>query len=122
MMQYVAGITPTSPAYATYQVRPQLGHLKRVRTVTSTLKGPIEVAIQRESGGFQLKLVSPAHTRATVCIPLAGNNLTAIRVGGQPLWLNGKSNGSIPGIEPLGEADGYVRFTVAPGTWEFEAR
>ena len=122
MMQYVAGVTPTTPAYATYQVRPQLGHLKRVRTVTSTLKGPIEVAIERDNGRFQLKLVSPSNTQATVCIPLATYKLTAIRVGGQPLWLNGKSNGQIPGITSIGEADGYVRFTVESGTWEFEAR
>jgi hypothetical protein len=122
MMQYVAGVTPTTPAYATYQVRPQLGHLKRVRTVTSSLKGPIEVAIERDDGRFQMKLVSPANTQATVCIPLAIYNLTAIRANGKPLWLNGKTNGQIPGIAPAGEADGYVRFTVEPGTWMFEAR
>ncbi len=40
----------------------------------------------------------------------------------QPLWLNGKSNGQIPGITPLGEADGYARFTIDPGTWMLEAR
>jgi hypothetical protein len=122
MMQYVAGVTPTTPAYATYQVRPQLGHLKRVRTVTSTLKGPIEVAIQRDNGRFQLKLVSPANTQATVCIPLVTYKLTAIRANGQPLWLNGKSNGQISGITPIGEVDGYVRFSVDPGVWAFEAR
>jgi alpha-L-rhamnosidase len=121
MMQYVAGVTPTTPAYATYQVRPQLGHLKRVRTVTPTLKGPVEVAIQREICSFQLKLISPANTQATVCIPLASYGLTAIRVGGKPLWLKGKTNGEIPGITPAGEADGYICFTVAPGIWTFEA-
>ena len=59
---------------------------------------------------------------ATVYLPLKEFGHTAIRVNEQPLWLNGKSNGEIPGITPAGEADGWTRFTVAPGTWIFESR
>jgi len=82
----------------------------------------IELDIIRNDDGIKLDLTFPACTQATVCIPLATYGLTAIRVGGQPLWLNGASNGVIPGITPLGEADGYVRFNVIPGTWSLEAR
>jgi hypothetical protein len=48
--------------------------------------------------------------------------ITTIRVGSQPLWLKGTFKGRVPGIPPLGEGDGDVRFSVDPGSWAFEAR
>jgi hypothetical protein len=122
MSQYVAGVAPTSPGCTTYQVKPQLADLTNVQAGFDSIHGRIEVAIRRTAGSFHLKLVSPEKTTATVCIPLAKFGLRAVRAGGQPLWLNGKANGKIQGITPIGEADGHARFTVAPGTWEFEAR
>ena len=122
LAQYVVGVSPTSPGFKTYQVKPQLGGLKRISTGFDSVSGRIEIAIVRNDESFHLKLNSPEKTTATVCIPLKTYGLTAIRVGGKPLWLNGKANGEIPGITPTGEIDGHACFTVAPGTWEFEAR
>lgn len=120
--QRVIGVSPTSAAFATYQVKPQLAGIKRIRTGFDTVKGRVEVGILRDERSFRLKLESPKDSAATVCIPLAEFGLKAVRVGGRPLWLNGKANGRVPGIEPLGDSDGYVRFRVAPGSWDFEAR
>jgi hypothetical protein len=122
MNEYVAGVLPTSPAFATYEVKPRLGPLKRVQAVSHTLKGLVRVELQRAADSFRLRLDSPPETVATVCIPLGSLRHTAIRVNDRPLWLKGKPQGEVPGITPLGEADGWARFTVAPGTWSFESR
>ena len=122
LYQYVAGVSPTAPGFSSYQVKPQLGGLKNIHVAFDTIHGRIDTHIRREEKSFHLTLTSPQKTSATVCIPLAAHGLRAIRVGGQPLWLNEKANGQIPGITPLGERDGYTCFSVAPGTWEFEAR
>ncbi len=122
MHEYAAGIKPSSPAFATYEVKPQLGPLKKVEAASHTVKGLVQVGIQRDAKHFQLKLTSPDETTATVYLPLKEYGHTAIRVNARPLWLNGKPNGEIPGITPAGEADGWTRFTVAPGTWAFESR
>ncbi len=122
MAQYLAGVSPTSPAFATYQIKPRLGSVNRVSLGFDSVGGRIEVAMHRRPDRFHLKLQSPENTTATVCIPLATLGHTAVRVGGNPLWLNGKANGTVPGITPLGEIDGYACFQTAPGTWEFEAR
>ena len=120
--QYVAGVAPTAPGFTTYQITPRLGGLKTIDIGFDTVRGRIELGIIRNDGSFKLNLTSPAGTQATVCIPLATYGLTAIRVGGQALWLNGASNGVVPGVTPLGEADGYVSFSVDTGVWAFEAR
>jgi hypothetical protein len=122
MHEYMAGIRPTSPAFATYSVKPQPGSLTKIKAASRTPKGLVKVEIQRERGRFLLKLASPEQTTATVHLPLKEYGHRAVRVNGLPLWLNGKSNGEVPGITPAGEADGWTRFTVAPGTWEFESR
>lgn len=122
MHEYMAGIRPTSPAFASYSVKPQLGSLTQIKCASHTPKGLVKVDILREPKRFLLELTSPAETTATVHLPLRKSGHTAIRVNGMPLWLNGKPNGEIPGITPDGEADGWIRFTVAPGTWSFETR
>jgi len=122
MHEYMAGIRPTSPAFATYTVKPQLGTLTQISCASHTPKGLVEVEINRKPKHFQLKLTSPNKTIATVSLPLKKYGHSAIRVNNQPLWLNGKPNGKITGITPTGEADGWTSFTVAPGTWNFEAR
>jgi len=122
MFQYMAGISPTSPGFGTYQIKPQLGPLNRIETGFDSVKGRIEVKIARQPGAFHLKLSSPPATRATACIPLADGGLKAVRVNGKPLWLNGRENGQVPGVKSRGEADGHACFEVDPGDWQFEAR
>ena len=122
MHEYMAGIRPTSPAFATYSVRPQLGTLTRITCASNTPKGLVQVEMVREAERFRLKLTAPGQTTATVHLPLVKYGHRVIRVNERPLWLNGKPNGEIPGITPAGEAEGWTRFTVAPGIWEFETR
>ncbi len=121
LMEYVAGISPTSPGFATYQVRPQAGPLRNIKAGFDTVRGRIEVVIARDGESFRLKLGSPEGTTATVCIPLAEYGFQAVAAGGSPIWRNGKPAGKVPGIEPLGEKDGRALFKVAPGKWEFVA-
>ncbi len=119
LTEYVAGVTPASPAYATYQVRPQMGPLKHVRTVIPTLKGPIRLELAREEKRFRLDLESPAGTLARVCIPLTAKGSGKVKVAGETIWGDGKAASVVPGVKPLGEVDGFACFEVVPGTWEF---
>ena len=121
LMEYVAGISPTSPGFASYQVRPQPGALRNIKAGFDTVRGRIEFTIARDAESFRLRLESPEGTMATVSIPLAEYGFQAVAAGGRPVWRNGKSAGKVPGIEPLGEKDGRVLFKVAPGKWEFVA-
>ncbi len=68
LSQYVAGVSPTSPGYDTFQVKPQLGPLKKVHAIVPSIKGPITVDIEL-SDTYQIKITVPKNTTATVCIP-----------------------------------------------------
>tara|TARA_R110002049_G_scaffold33017_3_gene109009 strand:- start:4034 stop:6352 length:2319 start_codon:yes stop_codon:yes gene_type:complete len=68
LSQYVAGVYPTAAGYNTFQLKPQLGFLKKVIAVVPTIKGNIEVEIDA-TNGYELKLKIPVHTKAKVYVP-----------------------------------------------------
>jgi hypothetical protein len=114
----VAGIAPTTPGFATYQVKPQLGSLRRVRTGLDTVKGHIAVSIERTETEFHLTLSSPPDTLATVALPLAAT----VTCNGQVVWPASATTNLPPGLTPLGIDATHLRFTVSPGTWDFLVR
>jgi len=122
MHEYIAGVSPTSPGYGTYQVKPRLGGVNKVDAGFDSVKGRIELKIARMEGSFHLALGSPADTKATVCIPVAEFGHKAVRVRGTTVWLNGKHTGSVPGLTAGPDMNGHATFIVDPGQWQFEAR
>lgn len=122
MMQYVAGVEPTSPGFATFEVKPQLGGLNKVKAGFDTVKGRIDVDIVRRPESFRLKLTSPGMTVATVCLPLAELGLKTVQLQGRTLWQDGKAVGQLENVTTLGEVAGHVCFSVGPGGWEFDVQ
>jgi alpha-L-rhamnosidase len=115
MMEYVAGVTATSPGFATFQVKPELGPLTRVSSVTHTVNGLIEVDIHQTTNSFELTLQAPQKTSATVFLPLA-------QYGLKNFFVNGKPAGKVSGVQVLKTSDGFAKLVVTGGTWKFEAR
>ena len=123
LSQYIAGIAPLSPGYKTYQVRPQMGALRHIHAVVDCAGGKIDLTIARENDSFRLTLVSPAGKSAVVCLPVSaqsgsnkGQNIT---INGKVVWSGGRLRSKAAGVTFRGADSAYVRFTVAPGTWNF---
>jgi hypothetical protein len=125
MSAYVAGVLPTAPGYATYQVLPQLGGLSSVKASVPSVKGTIGVDITGAAEKFSLTLTSPPGTTATVGIPTA---LFAAGAEGMQIAVNDAivfSDGAfVPGVANVtfsGESAGYVKLSVTPGEWRVRA-
>ena len=122
MSQYFAGIAPTSPAFATYRVYPQLGELREITAGLETPRGSIKVAIRRRADSLELDLNSPLQTSATVGLPAEdAEQITRVRLNGEVIWESGRARPTNRGVKSLGFADGYLRFDVPPGQWTFVA-
>ena len=83
-------MTPTSPEYATFKVKPRLagpaatGGLRRVSLLMPTLRGPIAVNVSVAADGRSQYTVSATvscNTWASVCVP---------QEAGEKLALDGK--------------------------------
>ncbi|MCR5163550.1 MAG: hypothetical protein K6C40_05980, partial [Thermoguttaceae bacterium] len=67
LVQFAAGIEPTSDAFRTFKVCPQMGNLKHIATSFATYYGTISADLtQTEPGKIALKLTVPAGTTAEV--------------------------------------------------------
>jgi hypothetical protein len=116
--EYVAGISPTTPGFATYQVKPQLGPLRHVRAGVDSVRGRIEIEIDRDESGFRLRLVSQPDTLATVVLPAGAS----VECNNHAVWPTTGEDTPLGGVKCHGEDAGHIRFTVPPGTWEFLSR
>ena len=110
MSQYVVGVSPTLPAFAAYQIKPQMGSLLKADATVPTVKGNIKVSIVRASGQFTLTLSAPSGAKGTVGLPVNG----AVLINGQPA-------ASVAGVTCKGRVDAYEYYEVLPGRWVFSA-
>ena len=63
----VLGLAPTSPGFATFDVRPQMGNLTSASIIRPTLSGSISVTHHSNGTGI---VIAPANTVARICSPL----------------------------------------------------
>jgi len=121
MSRYITGIKATEVAWSTYEVCPTLANLTSFKTKVPTVKGDILVEVQASKTNFNLKLDSPNNTTAIVGIPKTNTVISEVKVGGQTIW---KNNAFVPGVSGVSfhsEDDSFLKFSVIPGNWEFNA-
>ncbi|MER5472009.1 alpha-L-rhamnosidase C-terminal domain-containing protein [Streptomyces sp. NPDC002685] len=79
------GALPTSPGYATWEVRPHPGGIAWAQGQLPTPQGPLEVRWENTEKAFELTVRVPAGTRGAVVFPMDGHDVT-VRGGGRVLW------------------------------------
>ena len=122
LSQYGAGVAPVTPGYATYHVLPQMGPLKHIKTTVPSVQGDIDLELRNEADVFSLKLNSPATTIAVVGIPKRADvAITRIQSNGETVWENGQPKQNLRGLTFLESTANYIKFSVDPGTWSFQA-
>jgi hypothetical protein len=122
MEEYIAGIYPTSPGYATYRIRPMLGTVRELDTTVATARGPLRVAMDRKGTRFRLQLAPPADCIGEVHVPNPrGVKFRQIAVNGKPVWERGKGV-THPDVQWAGHRDGYEVLSGVQGEISIVAR
>ncbi|MBL7814338.1 MAG: family 78 glycoside hydrolase catalytic domain [Saprospiraceae bacterium] len=95
IVRKLMGIEPLSPAFETFQIKPQFGHLTHANVTTPTIKGPISVNFNKNTvqrtplrEGIRLEIIVPSCTTATVYVPQNNNQVD--------LYINGKKSSILP--------------------------
>ena len=82
LSQYLLGVRPASPGFATWMVAPEPGPVTWAQGVVPTPRGPVSVRWRRRGRrSFVITVQAPAHTSGTVQIPLLGHRRTIARDG-----------------------------------------
>jgi hypothetical protein len=79
MSKYMAGIYPTSSAYDTYEIKPQLGHLKEVFAKVLTKNGWVSNDIKIHSGKMTMT-VETINGNATIYVPKINDTSTLSKI------------------------------------------
>jgi alpha-L-rhamnosidase len=121
LSQYIAGLSPTAPGWEEYHILPQMGNLTAVSQTAATVKGIISVSDSLYADRFVMRLQSPLGTKAHIGIPKK-RAWKSILVNGRLIWNDGVFATGITGVTGVGADSLYLRFTIQPGEWLFEAR
>lgn len=125
MSAYVAGISPITAGYATYQVLPQLGGLESVKASVPSVKGTIDVDIAASAGKFSIAVTSPPGTTATIGVPTApfagGAAGMRVTIDDTEVFADGAFKPGVTGLMSVADDAGYVKLLVAPGQWSVVA-
>jgi len=90
LSRYIAGIKATAIAWSNYEVKPNLAHMTSVKQIVPSVKGDITVEVNKTENNYNLNLISPESTTATICIPKAGKKIAKIEVNGKSIWRKNK--------------------------------
>ncbi len=119
LSDYVLGVTPTSVAYRTWQVKPFTDGLVWAQGQVPTTEGPVVSRWELGDEVFRLTVEAPAGTAGTVAVPTLGAERTIYRDGVE-VW-NGTA--AVNGADATATADGYVAFRDVTGshTWAWSS-
>jgi hypothetical protein len=120
LFQYGAGVAPEKPGYELYHVLPQMGPLSHIATTIPSIKGNINLMLERSGDSFSLALISPAGTEAIVGIPRGrGGRIIVEGANGSELWEPEGVSSLQDGIDFAGNDHHYHKFRLKPGKWHF---
>ena len=119
LYMYNAGITSTSPAFKTIQIKPHLGSLNEVNAQVERASGKILVSVKKTNNGYSLNVTIPQGADyAVVYVPKYSNN-AVIELNGTTIFKNNLSSNLPQGVSYLEEDSNYVVFKVTSGTYSF---
>ncbi|MGW7610421.1 alpha-L-rhamnosidase-related protein [Streptomyces sp. NPDC054766] len=111
------GAVPTSPGYATWEVRPHPGGIAWAQGQLPTPQGPLAVSWENTAKVFALTVHVPAGTRGAVAFPVDSHDVT-LRKGGRVLWGGHRASAG----RDVGVTDGRITVSgLRAGTHSFSA-
>ncbi|MDO5553039.1 MAG: alpha-L-rhamnosidase C-terminal domain-containing protein [Planctomycetia bacterium] len=69
LAQYITGVAPTEPAFKSFRIFPQMGHLTAIDQTTPTQYGSIVVSLRRTDESFAVKVTVPEGTKGELILP-----------------------------------------------------
>ena len=113
----LVGIQPAEPGYATVEVKPTIAAgLDQASATYDSVRGPISAGWRQDVASVEIEITIPANMTGVVWIP-ARSPGDVLELGtGAPLVAD-----SAPSVRYIGTEDGYVRYEIGSGSYQFRA-
>jgi alpha-L-rhamnosidase len=120
LSQYVAGLSPNTEGYKTFQIMPQPHDLTYFKMGAATIKGFSTVEWKRDNNKAVLKIKTP-DVSGKIGIPKVFL-FSKILLNGKKMWEKGNIEQNTEGGVFLEETGDYVVFQVTKGVYSFEMK
>lgn len=118
MSKYFAGIEPLEKGYDVVSIKPQLGKLNKISSKVTTVKGNIELNVEKNDDTITMKVNTPSKTR--IAIQKVNSN-PEIVINSKTVYKNGKKKkNSI--AEYDSEDKNYIYFYLNSGEYNVECK
>ena len=114
LAQYVAGLYPSETAWKKFNVKPQMGSIKKVSVRVPSLQGDISLELEKTANTFTINISVPDGSTAMVYIPF---EYTFIEANSHELFARGAYI-SHPDIKFTKRTDRELVFEVPPGSYK----
>jgi len=121
LSQYIAGVEPTSVAWKTFKILPNMAHMTRIKQRVPSVQGDISFEINRTDTSLSIELAVPDGATGTIGIPKRYFSVKSVAINSKRLWTNGVFKQGVQGIKWAGEDDKYLKFEISSGQWSVEA-
>ena len=105
----LVGVRPLTPSAATIEVRPQTASLRHVTAAVPTIRGTVEVDIDRTDNLYRMRVRIPANTDARILLP-APDHKYILRRDGRRIHPRKSGNGAFVDVGTV--ASGEYIFTL----------
>lgn len=109
LTQWIAGIRPTTPGFATVDIVPHLGRtLTWVKATAPTPHGTLSESLNVNRGTAKYRI--PSGIMARIGVPKVGRRIMTITINGHLAWHDGRF-AACPGISGATQSRNFVYFT-----------
>lgn len=126
LSQHIAGIEPTSVAWKTYKIMPNMAHLKYVKQLVPSVQGDIAFGINRNDAEIMMTLDTPRNTAAVIGVPKQYFEIGEVKLNGKTVWVSDEAPHSkvsrVRGVNYVGADEKYLKFEVSAGNWTLSAK
>ncbi len=106
-----AGLSPLSPGWERFQVRPQMGSMSEIACTVPTPSGEIAAEIKKTREKYDLTLKKPQSLTAEISVPVLGKNMK-VTMNGQDVTKQGLRNGNVLVLTTPQDSDEIVLHAV----------
>ncbi|WP_017257246.1 alpha-L-rhamnosidase-related protein [Pedobacter arcticus] len=113
LSQYLCGVSPLTPGYKQFQIKPQFGTVKSASATVPSVIGNIETSFVNKKRKLKLHALVPASSSATIVLP---NDYKKVIINGETVFEDGKYT-----TQNNQETESDLKFKVTEGKWDIKA-
>ncbi len=122
LSKYIAGISPTDVAWKSFEVLPNMAHMKHIKQLVPSIQGDIEFKITRAKNDIKMQLNVPEGVSAIVGVPKQYFNVSTVKINGKRVWRKGDFKDINDNIRWHSEDKKYLKFQLYAGDYQLLAQ